>query len=435
MRKTLVIVWGLTACILPPPEGEAVENAPPPAAPLPEPERPPLPEAFVGVMDAPRHGTVVAASTQTARVRFHGYAAQTHQRRRGRLGTPCHFTGFDHATVLADRSTVYEWQTEVVPATAGSQAWPQGGLARVRAQIANTQLPVYAADADACLASAATVQAQIEKCAYRVVDGAVLVSSGTTSETAAQNPLRPLYLARKGVGSEPETELYYTATNASPTLAAFRTRFGFTGTAPTEAQAAYLNRGDLEVGRDMHCNTFAVGNEQGLACYSSNYGAFSGDPTTNLDLAVAGFRAGNGAGAFATVTMVYTPPIDAPNAVAFAVYNAAGNRVNSAQLDRFGDSVGIPHNCLNCHGSASTYDTTTHAASNARFLMFDPEAFAFSRTPGFTFADQAEQFRRLNNMVLNAGVATGVREYIDGLYAGNAAVPNAPAHPEFVPPA
>lgn len=337
--------------------------------------------------------------------------------------------------VLADRSTVYEWQTEVVPATAGSQAWPQGGLARVRAQIANTQLPVYAADADACLASAATVQAQIEKCAYRVVDGAVLVSSGTTSETAAQNPLRPLYLARKGVGSEAETELYYTATNASPTLAAFRTRFGFTGTAPTEAQAAYLNRGDLEVGRDMHCNTFAVGNEQGLACYSSNYGAFSGDPTTNLDLAVAGFRAGNGAGAFATVTMVYTPPIDAPNAVAFAVYNAAGNRVNSAQLDRFGDSVGIPHNCLNCHGSASTYDTTTHAASNARFLMFDPEAFAFSRTPGFTFADQAEQFRRLNNMVLNAGVATGVREYIDGLYAGNAAVPNAPAHPEFVPPA
>jgi mono/diheme cytochrome c family protein len=172
----------------------------------------------------------------------------------------------------------------------------------------------------------------------------------------------------------------------------------------------------------MHCRatTAPVG---GLACYVRNYGTFGGTSGDAFTLAVAAGPP------LATVAMVYTPPIDAPNAVTFMVYGPDGTRVNEAQLDTRGDNKSIPQNCLNCHGGRSSYNTVTHAAIGARFLPFDPAAFAFDARADLTLAAQEEKLRRFNRMVANAAPTIAERELVEGMFP----VTNAPYDPAFVP--
>jgi mono/diheme cytochrome c family protein len=128
--------------------------------------------------------------------------------------------------------------------------------------------------------------------------------------------------------------------------------------------------------------------------------------------------------------MVYTPPIDAPNAVSFVVYGPNNALLTSAQLDTLGNNTSIPQNCLNCHGGRSTYDATTNAVLGARFLPFDPATFAYAARPDLTFSAQEENLRRLNRLVAAAAPTPAAREMIEGMFPAS----DAPYNPAFVPP-
>src|SRR4029453_12878076 len=91
---------------------------------------------------------------------------------------------------------------------------------------------------------------------------------------------------------------------------------------------------------------------------------------------------------FATVAMVYLPPIQSPDAVQFMVYGATETLVTEAQLDTQGTNKGIPQNCINCHGGRSFYDGKNHAVMGAHFLPFDPSSFAFARRDDLSFGAQ-----------------------------------------------
>jgi hypothetical protein len=117
--------------------------------------------------------------------------------------------------------------------------------------------------------------------------------------------------------------------------------------------------------------------------------------------------------------------------VQFFVYNAQDELVNRALLDNIGENQSIPNNCLNCHGGQ--YDVDRGALVGATFLPFDPLAFDFSPEPGFSYADQQDQFRSLNLMVRGAGAPPPVIQFIDGTYGGKADVPGTPADLDWIP--
>ena len=196
-------------------------------------------------------------------------------------------------------------------------------------------------------------------------------------------------------------------------------RYGFP---EAETAARYYNTGDLGIGREMHCRATQTP-AGGVACYVRNYGTFGGKREEAIALTVAGGVP------LATVAMVYTPPIDAPNAVSFIAYGPDSALLTSAQLDTLGNNTSIPQNCLNCHGGRSRYDADANAVLGARFLPFDPAAFAYATQPDFTFAAQEDKLRRLNRLVAGAAPTPAVLEVIEGLFPAN----NSPYNPAFVP--
>jgi hypothetical protein len=226
------------------------------------------------------------------------------------------------------------------------------------------------------------------------------------------------YLMEKPPGSIEETLEYYAAIDAPATLDAFMTRYGFPG---DETSATYYNAGDLGIGREMHCRATETP-AGGLACYVRNFGTFGGNREEAIGLLIAGGVP------LATVAMVYTPPITAPNAVTFMVYGPTGELVNEAQLDTVGNNTSIPQNCINCHGGRSRYDTATNAVIGARFLPFDPAAFDYSARSDLTLLAQEQQLRQLDRLVEQAAPTEGVREVIAGMFPASG-----PYDPAFVP--
>jgi hypothetical protein len=170
-----------------------------------------------------------------------------------------------------------------------------------------------------------------------------------------------------------------------------------------------------------------------VACYSSNYGEFGGDPEIALTAAILGTESGESTGAFASVCMVFRPPLTAPNSVQFIVYGPDGTLLNEAPLDTKGDNPSIPQNCIGCHGIKATYDASTNAVNGARFLPFDPGAFRFSEQAGYTRADQEENIRALNDAIRSAALSAAALEFVEGLYAGDPTVEGTVADESFVP--
>jgi hypothetical protein len=249
----------------------------------------------------------------------------------------------------------------------------------------------------------------------------------------------------------------HTITGKLNTLAKFRSFYGFS--ASTEKVTHYYNRGDLGIGREMHCvdkMTTTAANGQ-VACYVRNFAA--GDDFKefsfglNASNAYRNMATGN---EFATVAMVYRDGVPAPgkNKVIFIVYGAdpstggAGTGAtlsNFAALDRHGlhhavncfPSAGancnpnpvpgtnfnnhIPTNCLNCHGG--TYGgTSDRSVTNALFLPFDLDQFEFQDAPANrTRAGQELVFRTQNEMARKVAARTGtpgnsLRAQLDGWY-------------------
>jgi len=360
------------------------------------------PVAVAGLVVLPTHGLVLDGDPTTIKVHVAGvYSDKARPLAVQILENPNDLTswqtiGTTTATAPVGDSFGFSLDVQPVSSAAETARWPRGGILRLRVvDDAGVALPHEVA---------AGVAGAPDDTVIAVVNPATL-------------PVGWNYLVEKAPGSVAETIAYYAATNAPATLDAFMTRYGFPG---DETTAGYYNVGDLGIGRDMHCRAQPAG---GLACYSRNFGTFGGSRDDAL-AEVAG-----GGVPLATVAMVYTPPIDAPNAVAFTVYGAAGALVNEAQLDTHGDNKSIPQNCLNCHGGRARYDLAQHAALGARFLPLDPNAFEYSTLPDLTFAAQEDKFRRLDRMVANAAPTAGVVEVIEGMFPTS----NLPYNPTFVP--
>lgn len=240
------------------------------------------------------------------------------------------------------------------------------------------------------------------------------------------------------------------------TLTKFKNQY-FTGWAGGETRATYYNRGDLGLGRDMHCVDRTSDTTDGqIACYVSNYvsapkvnGKFS-ELSFGLSTKIAfdNFAFNQ---PVATVAMVFrSRAVAGRDKIFFVVYDAAGNKADNAPLDRHGLAFAnefnpvtnpvpdperfgttgvtfnnhIPSNCLNCHGGK--YQNTaqgTPRVSDAFFLPFDLDQFEYKDATGLRRADQQTQFRKLNQMVRNvavksAGATHAIAKQID-LWHGN----------------
>ena len=238
---------------------------------------------------------------------------------------------------------------------------------------------------------------------------------------------KPCFLTRKGVGSAQEAQAYYDTIDPNHTKTTFAqwfTQNGFTSPLSADtAHAVYFNNGDLQIGRDMYCRV-AVPTLPALrvACYVTNYGPAPGTPTypdesAALADAVAAQNPTAVPNPFATVAMEYDgSPIlglGNPRQVDFYVFNGQGARITTAALDSKGAKA-IPQMCMTCHGGS--YNAQTHHVTGASFLPFDVFSFHYSQTPGYTRADQEEQFRKLNAMVKAMCTTPAIVEMIDTLY-------------------
>lgn len=341
-------------------------------------------------------------------------------------------------TTVNSTDPLYYWSVTAAPVPSNLVAarWPQGGLVRVRAfhddanggHVLTTFDDVTFPD---CLGEQLQAGADWATIGTRCagLGGVALVSTTNIPVAAGTASTGGGFLGRKGTITPVDTINYYLATGAPGSLGAFKSTYGF----PTgEVTATYYNDGDLGLGREMHCKSTGLG----VACYVTNYSGVAGKADFNQPVATVLADAVSRQHAFATVAMTYSG-LPGPNAVKFVVYGADGNWQFDAQLDSTGNNKSIPNNCLACHGISSSYNPSTLTVSaDARFLPFDPFSFQFSTASGWTFADQADKFRRLNALVRLANPSPAIAELIDGMYAPKSVFDaTAVASDDFVPDA
>jgi hypothetical protein len=245
-------------------------------------------------------------------------------------------------------------------------------------------------------------------------------------------------------------------TTAFPNLGKFITRYFGTSSGTT---ASYYNRGDLGLGREMHCR---VTSSQETACYVVNYAAGENEFTfgQSRDIAFANLAAHN---KVATVAMVFRGQMapNTSNRLFFVVFGPDDARVDAAALDRhainfaaaFNANGGvnpdpavfgtpgqnfnshIPSNCLNCHGG--TYDASTQRVNGGFFLPFDLDQFDYDDAGGLSRASQEANFKALNLIARNvavavAGTSAPIAKQVSGWYS-NSSDPNT-FFSDFVPP-
>jgi hypothetical protein len=343
------------------------------------------------------------------------------------------------------QNPLFAWSTNAVPVATGQGArWPSGGLIRTRARSIDAQnqsrvLTTFdSVSWGACLVqhlSAGDDWSVIGTDCNGLGGGMVAMASTLTSPATLPASLKPDWLGRKGDHADAEAQTYYDTWGAPKTLPLFKSQFGFPG---GEVTATYYNDGDLGLGREMHCKSFAAGGGlTGVACYVTNYSGVDNTPTFDVDPNIVLADAIAHQHSFATVAMVYTPPANVENSVKFVVYKQDGTQALHAQLDSVGTHVSVPNNCLTCHGISSFYNDQDHKVNgNAKFLAFDPFAFKYSTQAGFTLNEQQEKFRQLNALIKLTAPTAAISQLIDGMYAPNAVTtPGAFANDAYVPDA
>jgi hypothetical protein len=179
-------------------------------------------------------------------------------------------TGLSHN----DSRLYYPWAVDLKPvaSTAQLSRWPQGGLARMRAVAIRsgqpTILTTFDDDIRSCyLAHQSESWVSIgANCASPYGKPPLIVS---TTPSPADAPTSPGYLTAP-FGTTNTTAAYYATIAAPATLDAFRTKYGMGGA--DEVAAVYFNKGDLGLGRDMHCRYYIFPFvDTGVACYVTNY--------------------------------------------------------------------------------------------------------------------------------------------------------------------
>lgn len=356
-------------------------------------------------------------------------------------------------TTINSTDPLYAWSASGAPVANASQLsrWALGGVVRTRAVRASGAVlttfdePTYfncvvdhyalgeswSSIGVACAGVSNTKSGQ-----QRIAAGHVGLAS--TARTPLDLPVaqKPDWLGYKGDIAASETAEYYAGWGAPLTLAAFKSAYGFSP--GSDVSATFYNNGDLGLGREMHCRA-PIANTL-VACYVTNYSGVAGQAVFGVDPNVVLGHAVSRTSSFATVAMVFDARVSAK--VDFVVYDAVGNRVNSAKLDSVGSHQSVPNVCLTCHGINSFYDTTSNRIIGgglpgdpaARFLAFDPYSYKFSTAAGFTLGAQQDAFRRLNQLVLQTRPTPATVDLIAGLYAPSSVnTVGALANDDYVP--
>ena len=212
-----------------------------------------------------------------------------------------------------------------------------------------------------------------------------------------------------------------------------------------EINVVFANSGDLGFGRDMHCRRTDTdpgpGTDYDYACYVTNYGDILTDDPLDAE------NARTNTGVVATVAMEYsrilaTDPVTDRH-VKFYVYNAAGDRINRADLDSGLNTRQrpIPQLCMVCHGGAypgggttgvPPFNTPDSVKLGARFLPFDLRFYTFPASPDK--AAQQTAMKRLNQDIVRHAPSLPapdpIADVVDAMYSGGSAT----QHEEFVVP-
>jgi hypothetical protein len=332
---------------------------------------------------------------------------------------------------IANAGIQYGWQVDVQPTC----CWPLGGTQRFR----------FRAILDADLLTQVilpVIEIPDPGFQHRLREWILNDPGYTVAETAQHFPplAPPVYLQAQDTLDPATTLKYYqyVGTNpdgTGPSIAASiptKERFlnRYFDSISVRATATYYNRGDLGIGRQMHCTVNKTSKE--TACYVENYGDGQGNPLFgSIGSAYDGLLAGK---PFATVAMVERGKMDfaAPNKVFFVVYGSGSDPAGcpaelrcQAQLDNFGNNKSIPGNCMVCHGSASRYSNTAGPeVTKAYFLPFDLQSFDYFSTNDqdpLSRAAQEPSFQQLNQMVYFTDLFfnPAAKDLIDGWYAPN----------------
>ena len=269
-------------------------------------------------------------------------------------------------------------------------------------------------------------------------------------------------------------QAYYAAvdpSNAKDTLAKWKAANGFDGPTGSQVTVVFGDRRDLGYGRRMTARQNVDGT---IAFVVENYlvqagSAYAYTPL-NLDAAVVrdtrwllGLNA-----------IEYSPgPTGGTSFTKFFNFNAStGVRETAVDLDGRGNKA-MPGPCISCHGGRGDALTPPDATGKPRFNLvqysasqargdvqarlhpFEPDAFGFSSTAGFTRPEQEAAFKIINKMILcsyplpapsalpedacrrpaNAGEWQGTAaEFIKSAYGGDG-LPNAVFSDTYVPAA
>ncbi len=317
---------------------------------------------------------------------------------------------------------MYYWSASVIPVPNGAEInrWRDGGLARFRVlDSSNNRLATF--DDNDCVSDGLRRRDPAGTIFKNCKSHDMPVLTFVDRDPVANSTLDYLSLRSTAAAEGPQ---YNATINAPGTLAAYKISRGFPA---GEVVAKYYNRGDLGIGREMHCRKASSGR---VSCYVANYGSVNdglADTTTALNDTI------NGVNNFATVAMDYYPGLGA-NEVRFYTYNAADTLVTEAALDSE-ENKQIPGLCMSCHGGF--YDSVTNSVTGAKFLPFDMDAFDYSASSPWRRNDQQEEFRKLNAMIKDSKPGPSSTALIDGWYAATGGVNtlNAVQDSDWVPPA
>jgi cytochrome c5 len=203
------------------------------------------------------------------------------------------------------------------------------------------------------------------------------------------------------------------------TLEDWRAHHRFDDFPLSTSHATFINAGDLDpgqtggLGRDMFC----LNDGRAFPCYVQNYldpKGVNGDPDQiGRDMVAT----------VAMERMLLTEGVHDREIVAFFVFDKDGKRINRIALDSEGEKA-VPEQCYGCHmGQTHPFDTDQSGnftvglgvPAGGQYLPFDINSF--ENWPGQpTLADQAHEFRRLNEHVRSA--AQNRKESIQNLILG-----------------
>lgn len=226
------------------------------------------------------------------------------------------------------------------------------------------------------------------------------------------------FLVKRDVNDLAEAQAYYDAidppvagVSQKDTFAKWKTANGFDANVATTA--VYFNGGDLAFGRLMSMVTSGTNVAYFVTNFKSTTEAvdfLNGDPNAKP---------------IATVAMEYSPhPSGGQPYTKFFVFDGAGSRVGSANLDGIADRA-VPGLCVNCHSGANYSSTSTDPKiqvgnlSDARFLAFDLQSFQYYGSAPYRRADQEAAFKVLNQTILQTNKSPAEQELITGWYPGS----------------